>query len=386
MSIAGNKKTQKLRRLPPGQRLIIYMGLATAFVVGQGLTPDKNIGQSRGQGSVGSDIAQEDIARFGAARHEIPQSNSSRQFITSPDFANLGLDNLGAAKIDPANQNFGAPDNRPFLPVPLTLADEQIDLKTRLADMCSQKEKLRPGLFVLEPKTGRYIDLNGKETYAAASMIKMPVLVSLLAAVDRGELKLTQTLPIEEDLITAGSGILQWRPPGSKVSLKEAMELMIVISDNTATNLVINALGGKDKVNKDFAAWGLAQTKINNWLGDFAGTNKTSPYDLVYLLGRLDRGEILKPSSWKLMLATMERTKTRSLLPPGLGKGAKIAHKTGDIGSMVGDAGIVTAPDGGRYIVAVQVERPRNDRSANELIRNMSKEVYQHFASDLAAK
>jgi beta-lactamase class A len=161
---------------------------------------------------------------------------------------------------------------------------------------------------------------------------------------------------------------------------------MIVISDNTATNLLINALGGKDRLNNQFRTWGLCQTKINNWLGDFAGTNKTSPYDLVYLLGRLDSGELLTPDSWKWMLATMEKTKTRTLLPPGLGAGSRIAHKTGDIGSMVGDAGIVTTAAGGRYIIAVQVERPHNDRRANELIRNLSKEIYQDFASNLAQK
>jgi beta-lactamase class A len=330
--IAEPKKRRKIRRVPPGQRLVAYLGLALVFTLGQGLAPDTNTGKSMGQ---------------------------------------------GAANLDGANNLFEPP---------FALTNEQIDLEERLNEMCSIKSKLRPGLFVSEPKTGRYIDLSGKEQFAAASMIKVPVLVSVLSALDRGQLKMSQSLLLDADLIAAGSGILQWRPVGSKISVREAIELMIVISDNTATNLLINAVGGKDKLNHDFSSWGLCQTKINNWLGDFTGTNKTSPYDLVYLLGRLDRGELLKPESWKLMLATMEKTKTRTLLPPGLGTGAKIAHKTGDIGSMVGDVGIVTTAGGERYIIAVQVERPHNDRRANELIRNLSKEIYQCFGNNLAAK
>ncbi len=202
------------------------------------------------------------------------------------------------------------------------------------------------------------------------------VCLSLLIA---GEIKKEQVLTIRQELITGGSGHLQWRPLGSKISVAEAAELMIIISDNTATNLLIDLLGGKTKLNNQFTSWGLSQTKINNWLADFEGSNKTSPYDLVYLLGRINRGEFLSQASRKWMLAIMTKTKVRTLLPQGLAPGAKIAHKTGDIGGMVGDAGIVTTPTGEQYLIAVQIERPHNDRRANELIRNISKAVYTNL-------
>jgi beta-lactamase class A len=76
----------------------------------------------------------------------------------------------------------------------------------------------------------------------------------------------------------------------------------------------------------------------------------------------------------------MERTKTRTLLPQGLPPGAKISHKTGDIGSMVGDTGIITEVGGGKYIIAIQVQRPHNDRRANELVRKLSGITYNGFA------
>jgi beta-lactamase class A len=146
-------------------------------------------------------------------------------------------------------------------------------------------------------------------------------------------------------------------------------------------------VGGMEKLNQDFANWGLKQTKLNNWLIDIEGTNKTSPYDLVYLLGRIDRGELISKESKQWMMELLGKARVRTLIWPGLGPGAKLAHKSGDIGSMIGDAGIVTASDGTKYYMVMQVERGHNDMKANELIRNSSKLVYERFTniSDIAS-
>jgi beta-lactamase class A len=266
---------------------------------------------------------------------------------------------------------------------PFVLAHSMDDLRERM-EKASAVKNLRTGVFVVDPKLSRYVDLGGRMQFPAASLIKLPIYASLMAAIDRGSVRLDQMLEIKADLITGGSGWLQWRQPGSKISVKEAAELMMIISDNTATNLIIDLLGGKDSLNRDFASWGLTQTRVNNMLGDFAGTNKTSPYDLVLLLTRIDRRELISEEMREWMYQVMERTRVRTLLPYGLAPGAKIAHKTGDIGMMVGDAGIVTTPEGNRFFVAIQVERPHNDRRANLLIRALSKAVYECFSHDSA--
>jgi len=267
--------------------------------------------------------------------------------------------------------------------LPFVLDDEDKDLEAKLATACNVPG-LHAGIFVVSMKSGHYAELNAKESFPAASMIKLPVLVSLMRAIDDGTVKQTQILEIKEKHITGGSGYLQWRPIGSKVSVQEAAELMMVISDNTATNLLIDLLGGKDALNKQYKKWGLTQTKINNWLGDFEGTNLTSPYDLVFLLSRIQKGELLSEKSRTWMFQVMQRTRIRTLLPQGLGPGAVIAHKTGDIAGMVGDAGMVTAPDGNQFMVCMQVSRPHNDRRANALIRTCSHLIYQAFATGAA--
>jgi beta-lactamase class A len=266
---------------------------------------------------------------------------------------------------------------------PFQLTMELADLEAQVKKQSAQP-RLRAGTFVVDPSTGTYVDVNGRQAFAAASIIKLPVLVKLLVAIDNKTVSPDQLLTLRSDLIGGGSGFLQWRPLGSTVSVKEAAELMITNSDNTATNLIIDLLGGKEACSSDFADWGLSETQINNMLPDFEGTNKTSPYDLAYLLGKIEQGALISKESRQFMYRIMSHVRTRTLLPMGLGPGAKIAHKTGDIAGMVGDAGIVTTAAGRRYIVAVQVERPRNDQRANKLIRELSKVVYHYMTTSSA--
>ncbi|MBI5174957.1 MAG: serine hydrolase [Candidatus Obscuribacter sp.] len=273
----------------------------------------------------------------------------------------------------------------PLVPIaaPFSLSAPLSELRREIEANC-QLKKLTPGVFVVDPKSGAYVDFNGNRSFAAASMIKVPVLVALFSAIDRGDVDPKKILEIKTEHVAGGSGYLQYRPVGTKLPLMQVAELMIIISDNTATNMIIDLLGGKEQVNKKFSTWGLKNTVINNPLADLTGTNRTSPYDLVYLLARVERGDLMSDTWRQRMRKIMERTKTRTLLNQGLPPGAKLAHKTGDIGSMVGDTGVVTTVDGRKYIVAVQVQRPHNDRRANELIRKLSGIIYTAFASQPA--
>lgn len=264
------------------------------------------------------------------------------------------------------------------LAAPFALTTPLSDLRTEVEGVC-QVKKLTPGVFAIDPKTGAYLDYSGTQQFPAASMIKVPVLVALFSAIDHGDIDPKRILTMKTEHVGGGSGHLQWRPVGTKLPLMDVAELMIIISDNTATNMIIDLLGGQAAANKKFQQWGLKNTVINNPLPDLTGTNKTSPYDLVYLLARVERGELMGDTWRKRMRQIMERTKTRTLINQGLPPGAKLAHKTGDIGSMVGDTGVITTPDGRHLIMAMQVQRPHNDRRANELIRKVTAIVYNGF-------
>jgi beta-lactamase class A len=236
---------------------------------------------------------------------------------------------------------------------------------------------LRAGVFGLDMASGAFFDLSGGQSFSAASLIKIPVAAALLAAVDAGAVSLDESLQMDASDIGGGSGSLQYFPVGSRFTVKRLAELMIRRSDNTATNMLIERLGGNGALNASFAGWGLSCTQLRTPLPDMAGTNTTSPRDLVTVLQRVIGDRWLRPASRELLLSWMRRSHVRSLLPAGVGKGSRVANKTGDIPGALGDAGLVEAPGGRCYLLAVQVERPRNSHRANELIRGVSRQVYQ---------
>lgn len=264
-------------------------------------------------------------------------------------------------------------------PSALKLSQESLPLKTVVQLLAAKNPKLMPGVFFTDLDTGAYVDLNGNSTFAAASMIKFPVLVAFFQDVDAGKIRLDEKLTLKKELIGGGSGDMQYKPVGTKFTALETATKMIVISDNTATNMLIARLGGAAALNQRFQSWGLNVTEIQNLLPDLSGTNTTSPRDLGQLMALVNQGDLMSLRSRDRLLEIMRRTKTKTLLPRGLGSGATIAHKTGDIGSMVGDVGLVDMPNGKRYIGVAMVKRPHNDNRAQELIRQISRAAYQQF-------
>jgi len=261
------------------------------------------------------------------------------------------------------------------------LTAELTDLKTQLQALAAENADLTPAAFFADLDTGAYIDLNGSQALPAASTIKIPILVAFFEDVDAGKISLEETLTLREEDIAEGSGDMQYDNPGRSYTALETATKMITISDNTATNMLIKRLGGPEVLNQRFASWGLTETAIRNKLPDLEGTNTTSPKDLGNLMAQVSQGELVSLRNRDRLLGIMQRTENDSLLPKGLQKGATIAHKTGDIASMLGDAGIVDLPTGKRYIAAVMVKRPDNDERAKELIQQFSSKVYQYFSN-----
>lgn len=279
-----------------------------------------------------------------------------------------------------ATQAATNPNSEQFNHLPsLTLGQELTSLKTKLENLAAQYPQLEPGIFLIELDQNGYVSLQGTVPLAAASTIKIPVLVALFQDVDAGKIQLDEQLTMTEDVIGSGSGDMQYQPPGKQFSVLETATKMITISDNTATNMLIKRMGGAEAVNQRFLEWGLTATVIRNLLPDLEGTNSTSPEDLGNLLAKIDRGQLISLRSRDRLLHIMSNVVTNTLLPQGLEDEATISHKTGDIRSVLGDAGIIDMPDGQRYIASVLVKRPDNDPKAKELIQQISKTVYQHL-------
>jgi beta-lactamase class A len=261
----------------------------------------------------------------------------------------------------------------------LQFGQEMSSLATRTTPLTQAMSDLVPGVFVMDLDNGDYYSLNGEASFPAASMIKVPILVAFFQDVDTGKVYLNEVLSLQQVDLAGGSGEMQYAEVGTQYSALETVTNMIINSDNTATNMIIRRLGGIEALNQRFREWGLQQTVMHNLLPDLEGTNTLSPKELSTLIARVSEGELVSLKSRDRLFDIMQRTVNNSLLPSALGEGASIAHKTGDIGSLAGDAGLVDMPNGKRYTISAMVKRPHNDARAYELVVQIGGAVYEYL-------
>ena len=257
-------------------------------------------------------------------------------------------------------------------------------LEANLQQLAEQYPDLEPKIFVVDLDNKGFVSIEGEQAIASASTIKLPILVAFFQDVDRGKINLDEKLTITQDLIAEGSGNMQYESPGTEYSALETADKMMTISDNTATNMLIERMGGMERLNRRFNKMGLKATRLRNPLPDLTGTNTTTPEDLGNLLAKIDGGDLISLRSRDRLLYIMRNLERNTLLPQGLESGATIAHKTGDIKSVLADAGIIDMPNGKRYIASVLVKRPDNSPQAKEFIQQASRSVYQYFKNPQA--
>lgn len=259
----------------------------------------------------------------------------------------------------------------------LTPTRELETLNASLVELQELFPELTPTIYVFDLDTGSYVDVAGNAEVSAASTIKLPVLMAFFKAVDDGRITIGQTLAMQSSQIAGGSGDMQGQPPGTRYTALEVATQMIINSDNTATNMMIDLLGGATELNQQFASWGLTTTVLRNPLPDLEGTNTTSAQDLVQMFAHLHSGEILSLRSRDRVMNILQRTYNKNLLPAGVSETTVSYNKTGDIGSVLGDVALMDMANGKRYAIAALVQRPENDGRARELIRRISQIVYQ---------
>jgi beta-lactamase class A len=265
---------------------------------------------------------------------------------------------------------------------------ELTDLSRQWSRLAAAQKGLSASGFLLVLDDGRYAQLAADKPMPAASSIKTPILLAGLEDLDRGRLRWNEPLPLTKEVQGGGAGWMANKPLGTRFPFFEAATEMIRVSDNSATNLVIQQLGGKDSVNASFKGKGLQATVLNNWLPDLDGTNTSSSRDLARTIALVDIGERLSPHARDLFREIMATSQTNTLIPAGLLKGLgkdgndpdaellsegiTVYNKTGDIGTAYADAALIHLPTGQRAVAAFMVKGPFNDPRSSELIRAMA--------------
>lgn len=252
-------------------------------------------------------------------------------------------------------------------------------LRQELMNLSELYPTIKPAIYLWDYDTGNYVDINADKTYSTASIIKIPVLVDVFKSVELGQFSLNDKISLTDYYRAEGSGSLQFKGDRD-YTIDDLARLMITESDNSATNMLISKVGSMTDVNSSIRNWGLKRTYIENWLPDLEGENRTTAREMAKILYNIDENEdFLSETSRLKIFDYMGHVHNDRLIQAGLGNGAVFLHKTGDIGTMLGDAGIVIAPDGKKYIVVILANRPHNDTAGKDFIVKASETIYNYM-------
>jgi beta-lactamase class A len=220
-------------------------------------------------------------------------------------------------------------------------------------------------LFAKNLDTGQSYALNPDDRVQTASTIKLPIMAAVFAAVDAGKAKWTEELTLTQDERVSGSGILGEISNGVKLPIRDIVHLMIVVSDNTATNMIIQRFTA-DMVNAEMDKLGLPKTRsLRKVRGDgndlkppsgFSAAGRLSenqkfgigvstPREMVTLLEKIDRGEVVNTAASKEMIEILKRQQYREGIARHMGE-IPVASKSGALDHLRSDVGIVYSPHG----------------------------------------
>lgn len=213
-------------------------------------------------------------------------------------------------------------------------------------------------LYARNLDTGAEYSFGGDERVRTASTIKIAVMIEAFARVAEGKAKWTDDLVLTKEKKINGSGILQEFTEGLHLTFRDAVTLMMVMSDNSATNLVIDALGGADVVNARMQSLGMTDTRLMRKIGGGGdslegkkeenkrfGLGRTSPREMVSLIEKLERGEIISPAASKEMIELMKREQTQDGIWRELWRVPR-ATKSGALDALRSNVGIIYHPRG----------------------------------------
>ena len=239
------------------------------------------------------------------------------------------------------------------------------------------------GVVAWQLDTDRKVCLNEDAVFPSASVIKIPIMADAFCLRDEGRLSLSEGFTLDAGQKVDGSGILKELHDGLEATLLDLIVLMIVLSDNTATNLVIDRVG-MDSVNSRMRVFGLERTilqrRMYDWERQKAGfENLCTPAEIATLLYMMVLGRISSMSTSMEMLGIMARQQCRERIPLLLPEGTRVANKTGSIPGVVHDAGVVYGPSG-PYALCVMTRGVSDSVNAERAIAEVSRLVYDQFS------
>ena len=308
----------------------------------------------------------------------------------------------------------------PTLQVPWARPTPLSTIQSKLDELAAQKVG-RVGIAVVDLQTGERVSVNGNERFPMASVVKLAVAATYLSEVDAGRRTLDRKIALDEKWRVGSDGIAKLMPhPGVTLSAANLIELMMRVSDNTATDMLVADLGGPSAVQRWLDRNRLAGVRMDRTIAQLVLDNlgllllpgknaaqtlwdsdkpadelrpsisarfdidlrdTATPLGIADFLQRHDRGALLSKESRGFLIDVMSRCETGADRIPGqLPVGTRVEHKTGTLGGISNDVGIVTLADGRRFVIAVFTRGIADGPARAKIIGDVSRAAYDQLA------
>lgn len=306
-----------------------------------------------------------------------------------------------------------------------------MSLESKLQDVIDEAD-LEAGIAVTHVETGEQTKINGSRLFPMASVFKIPILTAAGQQLAQGKFALDNRITLKDEDKSAGSGILPFFEAGVQPTRRDLLTLMIIISDNTATDINIDLLGGTQVVEdamkslelpdisvkmncKDLLKYlfppevrDLSLEEIRAWSDEHdvmrdgvvfsreSDNNVSSAVSMTKLVTMLFKGEIVEGEVKDEMMDILYKQQLNQRLPRFLPRNVRFAHKTGTIAGFCNDSGIMTIDDDNHVSVTAftawddqpywQEHEARYQRmfEVESAIGKIGKLVYDHYSETSA--
>jgi beta-lactamase class A len=238
------------------------------------------------------------------------------------------------------------------------------------------------GLAIEDLTTGDHYYLHEDEVFAQASSIKITVLANLYLQAQEGKLKLADLYTVQSSDLVPDSDIMNGLTPGvTRITLRDLATMMVAVSDNSATNVLIDRVGMQN-VNAMLDSLGLTHTRLRRKMMDLEAAkqgreNISTPREMTTLLDAIYHGKVLNKQSTDDFFKMLSTNKS-SFIPRDLPPDLKIANKPGELEAVRNDSGIVFV-EGRPYVICVMTAFLRNEREGEEAISKVSLDAWRMF-------
>ena len=238
------------------------------------------------------------------------------------------------------------------------------------------------GVAIEDLTAGDHFFLREDDVFAQASSIKITVLANLYLQAQQGKLKLTDSYTLQSSDLVPDSDIMGGLTPGvTRLTLRDLATMMVAVSDNSATNVLIDRVGMQN-VNAMFDALGLTHTRLRRKMMDLQAAkegreNISTPREMMTLLDAIYHGKLLNKESTADFFKMLSTNKA-SFIPRDLPADLKVANKPGELEAVRNDSGIVFV-EGRPYVICVMTSFLRNERDGEEAISKISLDAWRMF-------